>query len=100
MSATLIPDRTFADLSNSADLAHSIDLQSRAQASLQTSRYSEVQKTTCKCHHGVLYLQGEVTSFYLKQIAQTMLMNVPGVTHIINTIHVQPTHTRRNDRTS
>ncbi|MCA9160842.1 MAG: BON domain-containing protein [Planctomycetales bacterium] len=65
------------------------DVQSRAQASLRGCPYREVQKTTCLFHKGVLLLRGEVSSYYLKQIAQTVLMNVEGVNHIVNTIHVR-----------
>ena len=65
------------------------DVQSRAQAGLRGCPYREVRKTTCLFHKGVLLLRGEVSSFYLKQIAQTVLMNVEGVKHIVNTIHVR-----------
>ena len=64
------------------------DVQTRAQAKLRACPYREVQKTTCLFHKGVLLLQGTVSSYYLKQIAQTVLMRVEGVRHIVNTIRV------------
>jgi osmotically-inducible protein OsmY len=64
------------------------DVQSRAQASLRACPHREVQKTTCLFNKGVMLLQGDVSSFHLKQIAQTILMNVEGVRHIVNTIQV------------
>ncbi len=64
------------------------DVQARAQASLRACPYREVRKTTCLLHKGVLLLRGDVSSFYMKQIAQTVLMNVEGVKHIVNSIHV------------
>lgn len=64
------------------------DVQARAQARLRACPYREVRKTTCLFHKGVLHLRGDVSSFYMKQIAQTVLMNVEGVKHIVNTIHV------------
>lgn len=67
------------------------DVQARAQAKLRACPYREVQKTTCFFHKGVLLLQGTVSSYYLKQIAQTVLMHVEGVRHIVNTIRVHST---------
>lgn len=67
------------------------DVQTRAQARLRACPYREVQRTTCLFHKGVLLLQGTVSSYYLKQIAQTVLMHVEGVRHIVNTIRVHST---------
>jgi osmotically-inducible protein OsmY len=64
------------------------DVQSRAQASLRASAYREVRETTCLFNNGLILLQGRVSSYYLKQMAQTLLMNTPGVRHIVNTIQV------------
>ncbi len=64
------------------------DLQTRAQARLRACPYREVQGTTCLFNKGVLLLQGRVSSFYLKQVAQTVLMNIEGVKQIVNMIQV------------
>lgn len=72
-----------------APQTRSDDVQSRAQASLRACPYREVRNTTCLFHKGVFLLRGDVSSFHMKQIAQTVLMNVEGVKHIVNTIHVR-----------
>lgn len=64
------------------------DVQSRAQASLRACAYREVQRTTCAFNKGVLLLQGKVTSYYQKQMAQAILMHVPGIKRIVNKIQV------------
>lgn len=65
------------------------DVQARAQARLRACPYREIRKTTCLFHKGVLRLSGDVSSFYMKQIAQTILKNIEGVKFIVNTIHVR-----------
>ena len=35
-----------------------------------------------------LILSGRLPSFYLKQVLQTIMKNVPGVTHIVNQVDV------------
>jgi osmotically-inducible protein OsmY len=62
----------------------------RAQAKLQACRYREVRQTICTFERGVLLLRGEVSSYHLKQIAQSVLMKMDGVTRIENQIHVRP----------
>lgn len=71
------------------------ELQACAQASLRACPYREVQKITCLFHNGALLLQGTVSSFYLKQIAQTVLMHVEGARHIVNAIQVRATNVGR-----
>jgi osmotically-inducible protein OsmY len=64
------------------------DIQRRAQQQLHSSPYREVRHTTCAYSKGLLLLKGQVSSFYLKQIAQTVVRDVVGVRHIVNTIQV------------
>ena len=42
----------------------------------------------CKHNEGVLLLQGQVPTFHLKQIAQTVVAEVPGVEQVDNQIQV------------
>ena len=42
----------------------------------------------CEYHHGVLTLRGRVPSFYLKQVAQTVLKNTVGIERIDNQVDV------------
>jgi osmotically-inducible protein OsmY len=43
---------------------------------------------TCEIQHAYLTLQGTVTSFYLKQVAQEAVRQVPGVIYVLNLIEV------------
>jgi osmotically-inducible protein OsmY len=55
---------------------------------LRKSEYSELWHISCKEHQGVLTLQGCVSSFYLKQVAQTLAGQVPGIGQVVNRIEV------------
>jgi osmotically-inducible protein OsmY len=66
-------------------------IQARAQAGLLASPYREVQKINCLFSNGVMLLRGQVSTFHMKQVAQTILMNIEGVNQIVNSIQVYPT---------
>lgn len=55
---------------------------------LQTSPYLSIRRVTCRFHEGMLRLQGRVPSYYLKQIAQTMVLEMDGVDEIDNQLEV------------
>jgi len=46
------------------------------------------REVTCRFQDGMLTLEGRVGSFYLKQILQTKLRDIPGVTRIDNRVDV------------
>ncbi len=46
------------------------------------------REVTCRFQDGMLTLEGRVGSFYLKQILQTRLRDLPGVTQIDNRVDV------------
>lgn len=58
---------------------------------LRTGRYSALQTVTCSYHDGILELTGHLPSNYLKQIAQSLVIDLEGVTAIANRIEVTPT---------
>ena len=51
--------------------------------------YQQLSKVHCKVEDNVLVLSGMLKSFYLKQIAQTVALNIPGVASVQNLIEVQ-----------
>lgn len=51
-------------------------LETAVRAELKRSVYGDIRQVTCQLSHGVLKLQGHVSSFYHKQIAQTVAMHV------------------------
>ncbi len=58
-----------------------------AQARLAATSYQSLRALTCSSQTGVVAVRGEVSSYYLKQLAQTILRDIPGVREVQN--HVQ-----------
>ena len=52
--------------------------------------YLTLRRVSCECADGVLTLHGRVPSYYLKQLAQEAVAEVPGVREIVNAIEVVP----------
>lgn len=65
-------------------------VEAAAEARLRQSAYPEVRRVTCRFREGVLTLQGRVSSYYLKQIAQTLVFRVEGLVAIDNRLDVAP----------
>lgn len=59
-----------------------------AASSLRSGPYPVLRNISCRCESGQLTLTGAVGSFYLKQIAQTIVARVPGVGRIDNRLEV------------
>lgn len=71
-----------------SDLCHQIA--KAAHACLRDNRYRMFAAVSCSCESGVLLLQGRVSSFYLKQVAQESVARVEGVMQVVNEIGVFP----------
>jgi osmotically-inducible protein OsmY len=69
-------------------LARSHPIQELAQAKLRRSPYYDVRNAACNFHEGVLTLRGRVSSYYLKQMAQTLVRRLDGVGEIDNQLEV------------
>jgi osmotically-inducible protein OsmY len=59
-----------------------------AQSRLRTSNYGELHLVSCEFHEGLLTLRGHVSSFHLKQLAQTLVRDLDGVGEINNRLEV------------
>ncbi len=59
-----------------------------AGARLRRSSYREVRCVTCEFHEGILTLRGRVPTYYLKQIAQSLVCRMEGVAEINNRVEV------------
>jgi osmotically-inducible protein OsmY len=59
-----------------------------AESTLRQSPYGELNSVSCHFHEGVLTLRGAVRSYYLKQVAQTLVRSIEGVEQICNRLHV------------
>jgi osmotically-inducible protein OsmY len=66
-----------------------------AQAKLASSPYWSLRALSCDDHEGVLALRGQVPTYYLKQLAQTVVRDVPGVEVINNQVLVVRLEPRR-----
>jgi hypothetical protein len=60
----------------------------QAQARLGRSAYPIVRNVVCSYDNGTLVLTGRVSSYYLKQIAQTVIQTIDGVDRIMNELEV------------
>ncbi len=59
-----------------------------ARQRLRQSPYPILRRIHCRYHAGVLMLTGEVPTFYMKQIAQTLVRDVEQVEQIENRLIV------------
>lgn len=59
-----------------------------AEQRLRQSSYFALRYVACEYHEGVLILRGRVPSFYLSQIAQTLVRKVDGVELVVNRLEV------------
>jgi hypothetical protein len=63
-------------------------VQQRAAQALRHSAYAPLTTLRCEFHDGVLTVRGQLPSFHLKQVAQTVLCDVEGVGMIDNRVDV------------
>ena len=59
-----------------------------AETGLRKSPYLALSKVSCEFHDGVLTLRGCLPRYYLKQIAQEVVADVPGVEQVANQIEI------------
>lgn len=59
-----------------------------AEERLRNSPYAALRTISCQCHDGVLILEGRLPTYYLKQVAQSVMFDLDGVLEIANSIEV------------
>jgi osmotically-inducible protein OsmY len=59
-----------------------------AHARLRRSGYLALRDLRCEVASGVLHLRGRVPSYYLKQMAQSIVDEVDGVVQVFNFVEV------------
>jgi len=59
-----------------------------ARRRLQSSPYGALRQLTCVYEDGVLSLQGQVSSYFQKQLAQAMVAGIDGVRQVDNQLVV------------
>ena len=71
-------------------LASEAGLEAAAEARLGHSAYLELRRIRCQARDRRLRLQGHVSSYYLRQIAQTIVQGLEGVDAVDNQLQVKP----------
>ena len=64
--------------------------QERIQRELIENPHYQIRRTFCTYHDGVAVLHGYVRSYYMKQVAQSVVGQMEGVARVINQIQVAP----------
>ena len=55
---------------------------------LRRTGHAEFRHVTCEQDSGTLWLRGQLSSYYLKQLAQESLRHMDGVDRIVNAVEV------------
>jgi osmotically-inducible protein OsmY len=58
------------------------------RARLCATSYRELYNLGCRCKNGAVTLRGQVTTYFLKQVAQEIARGTPGVKTVANQIKV------------
>lgn len=83
VATTHLPRKTTQPASKVADRVVAL-----AESKLRKSQYNSLRAVRCQFHEGALILHGRVPSFYLKQVAQTVVRNIEEVAQIYNRLEV------------
>ncbi len=81
------------DLEAAPLIAESLDdlrLAERVERALHTSSYAALRGVRITVHARSAILAGRVPTYYLKQVAQTLALAVPGILQIQNGLEVVP----------
>ena len=60
-----------------------------AEQRLKNSAYLPLRNLRCSFHEGILVLHGELPSFFLKQMAQSLVAQMAGVGEVLNRVEVR-----------
>lgn len=63
-------------------------IESLVKSAYRRYGYTQLDKVDCYVDHNTLVLTGELPSFHLKQVAQTIAMSLPQVAYVDNRITV------------
>ena len=74
----------------SAEARNTQSLGDQVRRAIVQLGYTEHGAIKCEFDGATVTLTGELSSFYLTQIAQTIAMRVPGVRRVNNEIQVRP----------
>ncbi len=66
-----------------------LTLEDRVRISFEQLGYPQLNAVRCVANGDQMLLTGELSSFYLKQVAQSVAVKIPGVREVRNEIHVR-----------
>lgn len=84
----LANNNTLRDSDNSSNNSQRNEIVIGALQRLRSCHNFELKRIHCTAHSGNLILRGQVSSYYLKQLAQEVLRSLNGVQRIVNNIEV------------
>lgn len=65
-----------------------LSIASVAEARLRASSHTALRDVYCTCDEGRLVLEGRLTTFFHKQLAQELVADIDGVVQVVNHIEV------------
>ncbi|QDS91771.1 BON domain protein [Roseimaritima multifibrata] len=77
-----------AQLSSHSSSSNAARIRTEVEQELANTNRAPLRHIRCDYRHGILYLMGQVDTYFLKQLAQEHARRVDGVTHIVNNIFV------------
>ncbi len=63
-------------------------IQAAVQEALHLAGYGELRRVAVECDGGAITIVGGVPTYYLKQLAQNIALDVPGIERVRNELHV------------
>lgn len=63
-------------------------IQAAVQEALHLAGYGELRRVVVECDGGAVTIAGGVPTYYLKQLAQNIALDVPGIERVRNELHV------------
>jgi osmotically-inducible protein OsmY len=59
-----------------------------AEARFRENLHTALRGVSCKAERGVLVLEGQLSTFFQKQLAQEIVANIKGIVQVVNQIEV------------
>lgn len=66
-----------------------LSLEDRVRISFDQLGYPQLSNIECSANGDLMMLSGELSSFYLKQVAQSVAVKIPGIREVRNEIQVR-----------
>ena len=61
----------------------------RVKSSLLSLGYPQLASVNCEAKDSTIVLKGELHSYFMSQLAQSIAARVPGVRHVVNKLRIQ-----------